>query len=95
MGLSSHFKPTLAQQRGHWQALSRTGFGPATQHARERRSHAAGPKRVLELPFKVDSVSKAAAPGGAEGVWHSYVISQGAITGERSHCARYKPEDVD
>lgn len=41
---------------------------------------------VLELPFKVDSISKAAAPGGAEGVWHSYVISQGTntITGIRA-----------
>ena len=35
---------------------------------------------VLELPFKVDSISKAAAPGGAAGVWHSYVISQGTNT---------------
>jgi hypothetical protein len=41
---------------------------------------------VLELPFKVDSISKAAAPGGAEGVWHRYVISQGTntITGMRA-----------
>ncbi len=35
---------------------------------------------VLELPFKVDSISKTAAPTGTEGVWHSYVISQGANT---------------
>jgi hypothetical protein len=34
----------------------------------------------VELPFKLDSISKAAAPGGAEGVWHSYVISQGENT---------------
>jgi hypothetical protein len=34
----------------------------------------------LELPFKVDSISRSAAPGGAEGVWHSYVISQGTNT---------------
>ena len=33
---------------------------------------------VLELPFKVDSISMTAAPKGTEGVWHSYVISQGA-----------------
>lgn len=32
---------------------------------------------VLELPFKVDSIAKTAAPSGTEGVWHSYVISQG------------------
>ena len=35
---------------------------------------------TVELPFKLDSISKAAAPGGAAGVWHSYVISQGANT---------------
>jgi hypothetical protein len=34
----------------------------------------------LELPFKVDSISRASAPAGAEGVWHSYVISQGTNT---------------
>lgn len=34
----------------------------------------------LELNFKVDSISKTVAPNGAEGVWHSYVISQGANT---------------
>jgi hypothetical protein len=40
----------------------------------------------LELPFKVDSISKATAPAGSEGVWHSYVISQGTntITGVRA-----------
>lgn len=32
---------------------------------------------TVELPFKLESISKAAAPGGAAGVWHSYVISQG------------------
>lgn len=32
---------------------------------------------VLELPFKVDSIAKSTAPNGAEGIWHSYVISQG------------------
>lgn len=35
---------------------------------------------ILELPFKVDSIAKTAAPNGAEGIWHSYVISQGANT---------------
>jgi hypothetical protein len=35
---------------------------------------------TVELPFKLDSISKATAPGGAPGVWHSYVISQGANT---------------
>ena len=40
----------------------------------------------LELPFKVDSISRAMAPPGAEGVWHRYVISQGTntITGIRA-----------
>ncbi|HET9446448.1 MAG TPA: hypothetical protein VFO35_09335 [Steroidobacteraceae bacterium] len=40
----------------------------------------------LELPFKVDSIARSPAPAGAEGVWHSYVISQGAntITGVRA-----------
>jgi hypothetical protein len=35
---------------------------------------------TVELPFKLESISKATAPGGAEGVWHSYVISQGTNT---------------
>ena len=35
---------------------------------------------TVELPFKLESISKAAAPGDAEGVWHSYVISQGTNT---------------
>jgi hypothetical protein len=35
---------------------------------------------VLELPFKVDSISKTSAPNGTEGIWHSYVISQGPNT---------------
>jgi hypothetical protein len=35
---------------------------------------------VLELPFKVDSISTTPAPSGTEGVWHSYVISQGPNT---------------
>jgi len=32
---------------------------------------------VLTQPFKVDSISKSPAPSGTEGLWHSYVISQG------------------
>lgn len=35
---------------------------------------------VIALPFTVDSVSRTAAPKGAEGPWHSYVISQGPNT---------------
>jgi hypothetical protein len=35
---------------------------------------------AVELPFKLESITKAAAPDGAEGVWHSYVISQGTNT---------------
>lgn len=40
----------------------------------------------MELPFTLDSISKAAAPSGADGVWHSYVISQGTnkIAGVRA-----------
>ncbi len=40
----------------------------------------------LELPFKVDSIARATAPTGSDGVWHSYVISQGTntITGIRA-----------
>jgi len=34
----------------------------------------------LELPFKVDSISRTTAPAGADGIWHSYVISQGTNT---------------
>ena len=34
----------------------------------------------MELPFKLESISAAAAPDGAEGVWHRYVISQGDNT---------------
>ncbi|MGH8177813.1 MAG: hypothetical protein ACREV5_16275 [Steroidobacter sp.] len=41
---------------------------------------------VLELPFKVDSIAKTAAPEGSDGLWHCYVISQGTntITGVRA-----------
>ena len=34
----------------------------------------------LEFPYKVDSITRTSAPDGGEGVWHSYVISQGANT---------------
>jgi hypothetical protein len=49
-------------------------------------SKASALETVLELPFKIDSISRTEAPDGAEGVWHSYVISQGAntITGVRA-----------
>jgi hypothetical protein len=41
---------------------------------------------TVQMPFKVDSIAQAAAPSGATGVWHSYVISQGAnrIAGVRA-----------
>lgn len=35
---------------------------------------------VIALPFTVDSISRTAAPKGAAGDWHSYVISQGPNT---------------
>jgi hypothetical protein len=40
----------------------------------------------LEMPFRLESISKTAPPDGAEGVWHCYVISQGtnSITGVRA-----------
>ena len=30
----------------------------------------------VEMPFKLDSISETAAPSGATGMWHRYVISQ-------------------
>lgn len=41
---------------------------------------------VEAVPFKVDSIVQATAPAGSEGVWHSYVITQGTntITGVRA-----------
>ena len=41
---------------------------------------------MLEVPFKLDSLSPAPAPAGMDGVWHSYVIMQGTnrITGLRA-----------
>jgi hypothetical protein len=43
-------------------------------------------ENTLALPFKLDSISEAKTPAGADGVWHSYVISQGTnrITGVRA-----------
>ena len=35
---------------------------------------------TVQWPFKLESIAKAAAPGGAEGLWHRYVISQGKNT---------------
>lgn len=35
---------------------------------------------TVQWPFKLESIAKAAAPGGAQGMWHRYVISQGANT---------------
>jgi len=32
---------------------------------------------TVELPFKLESIAKAAAPSGTDGLWHRYVISQG------------------
>ena len=47
---------------------------------------AAATEAWLETPFTLHSVSPAAAPTGADGLWHSYVISQGPnqITGLRA-----------
>ena len=41
---------------------------------------------TVQWPFKLESIAKAAAPGGAEGMWHRYVISQGTnmIDGTRA-----------
>jgi hypothetical protein len=40
----------------------------------------------VERPFKLDSISETAAPSGATGMWHRYVISQGTnmIDGARA-----------
>ena len=35
---------------------------------------------TVQWPFKLESIAKAAAPRGAEGMWHRYVISQGKNT---------------
>ena len=49
-------------------------------------ANARSSETFLELPFKVDSITRTTAPAGSEGVWHSYVISQGTntITGMRA-----------
>lgn len=41
---------------------------------------------LLEVPFRLDSLTPAEAPTGSDGVWHRYVITQGAneITGLRA-----------
>jgi len=41
---------------------------------------------ILHVPFKVESIAEVPAPPGSDGVWHRYVISQGAnrITGMRN-----------
>lgn len=41
---------------------------------------------LLEVPFRLDSITLAKAPEGCEGVWHRYVITQGTneITGMRA-----------
>lgn len=40
----------------------------------------------LEAPFQLESITQTDAPAGEQGVWHSYVISQGTnkITGMRA-----------
>lgn len=41
---------------------------------------------LLEVPFRVESITPVDAPTGSDGVWHRYVISQGTneITGLRA-----------
>jgi len=40
---------------------------------------------VVEIPFRLDSISPIADPQGGEAIWHRYVITQGenTITGLR------------
>ena len=47
---------------------------------------AAVTEAVLEVPFRLDSISPVSAPEGSDGVWHRYVITQGTneITGMRA-----------
>lgn len=47
---------------------------------------AAVTEAVLEVPFRLDSISPVPAPEGSDGVWHRYVITQGTneITGMRA-----------
>lgn len=41
---------------------------------------------VLEMPFRLDSLTPAEAPPGSDGCWYRYVICQGSneITGLRA-----------
>ena len=41
---------------------------------------------LLEVPFRLDSITPAEAPAGSDGSWYRYVISQGEneITGLRA-----------
>jgi len=60
------------------QSLFRTGRQRPVRDFKLRKNMRT--ETAVELPFKLESISKAAAPDGAEGVWHSYVISQGTNT---------------
>jgi hypothetical protein len=62
---------------------ARAGFAATTTlpHRDSLKTQSSSPtETVLEWPFKVDSISKTAAPTGAVGLWHSYIISQGTNT---------------
>lgn len=58
---------------------------------------AAATEAWLEVPFVRRSVSPIAAPEGADGLWHSYVISQGdnQITGLRAGSLTEVTQHVD
>ncbi|MDY6948380.1 MAG: hypothetical protein SXG53_21980 [Pseudomonadota bacterium] len=47
---------------------------------------AAVTEALLEVPFRLISITLAPAPAGCEGVWHRYIITQGTneITGMRA-----------
>lgn len=47
---------------------------------------AAVTEALLEVPFRLDSITLVEAPAGCDGVWHRYVITQGSneITGMRA-----------
>ncbi len=49
-------------------------------------SRLASSSENIQAPFRVDSISKAAAPEGSDGPWFTYVISQGTnmISGVRA-----------
>jgi hypothetical protein len=36
------------------------------------------PSLPVEMPFRLDSLRQTAAPAGCAGIWHRYVITQGA-----------------